>query len=92
MDRDKVPWIIVTSHYQIYLSSVSEEEEAASARYYNSMNGEFSPQALSDDLIFSYYVAGCMEGCMRAYIIRYFPLTPGTASTSTTPDTRTSTA
>jgi hypothetical protein len=34
-------------------------------------------KALSDDLIFSYYVEGCMEGCMRNYIIRYFPLTPG---------------
>jgi hypothetical protein len=33
------------------------------------------PQALSDDIIFSYYVGGCMEGCMSAYIIRYFPLT-----------------
>ena len=31
---------------------------------------------MSDNLIFSYYVEGCMQGCMRAYIIRYFPLSP----------------
>jgi hypothetical protein len=31
----------------------------------------FSHRALSDDLIFSYYVGGCMEGCMRDFIIRY---------------------
>jgi hypothetical protein len=35
---------------------------------------ELSPQALSDDLIFSYYAKGCMEGCMRDCIIGYFPL------------------
>ena len=38
---------------------------------------ELSPRALSDDLISSYYVEGCMEGCMRDYMIKYFPLTPG---------------
>ena len=35
---------------------------------------EVSPQALSDNLIFSYYAEGCMEGCMRDCIIGYFPL------------------
>ena len=30
-NRDKVPWIIVPSHYQIYLSSISEDEQACSA-------------------------------------------------------------
>ena len=37
---------------------------------------ELSPQALSDDLAFSYYAEVCMESCMRAciIIIRYFPL------------------
>jgi hypothetical protein len=34
------------------------------------------PQALSGDLISSYYVEDCMEGCMRDCIIRYFPLPP----------------
>jgi hypothetical protein len=32
--------------------------------------------ALSDDIITSYYVEVCMEGCMRGYIIRSFPLFP----------------
>ena len=36
---------------------------------------ELSPQALSNDLIFSYCVEGCIKGCMRDYIIKYFPLT-----------------
>jgi hypothetical protein len=35
---------------------------------------EVSPQALmSDDLIFSHDVEGCMEGCMRDCTIRDFP-------------------
>jgi hypothetical protein len=40
----QVPWVMVTSHYQIYLSGASQEEQAnASAAYYGGEHGEFSP-------------------------------------------------
>ena len=35
-------------------------------------------QALSNDLIFSYYAEGRMASCMRGHKIRYFPLAEGT--------------
>eukprot|EP01051_Picozoa_sp_SAG22_P015447 SAG22_NODE_2018_length_3130_cov_2.890135_3_plen_135_part_00 len=60
-NRDKVPWVMVTSHYQIYLSSIDEDSAAASYKYYNGEAGEFS--ADPRDAFRTCAAAGEAEGC-----------------------------
>ncbi len=60
-NRKNVPWVIVTSHYQIYLASKMERDMSASAAYYNGESGEFSPDPL--DAFRSCSAAGEPEDC-----------------------------
>ena len=61
-NRKNVPWVMVTSHYQIYLSGASEElQRKSSARYYGGENGEFSPDPR--DAFKTCAAAGEEEGC-----------------------------
>ena len=43
-NRAKVPWVMVSSHYQIYLSSKfsQQEKDRSSAAYYHGESGEYS--------------------------------------------------
>jgi hypothetical protein len=84
--------ISIGMHWNAPLSPMKEGARAhrSYGSYAPSTYGSYEPlrenpstaQALSEDLIFSYYVEVCMEGCMGDCIIRDFPLanpSPGSA-------------